>query len=631
MNDTQAAAPIMERISKIVRVMTSVTIAATAGALMYLAVEWFSGRDVELTPPRWLAMTAAVIVTLGLLWFFDWFSRNYGQKQHTIMRTALLAGLSFVSWIATYRGVLELIEANAGQVDQITAVSLGFAVFLLMGMIIYVLNRMFTRPPLLILIFLALMYILLELISIGFGFGFFWKNFNSSQFAVTNTNQAIAQIQGSLQAVENSLGNVITTMEGVSKRSEELAEIEASEGGTCDDQGGSGRGPRMRKREADQRFAVDTATNVERAVANVRLLLQEVEERTGAFVAVRDDNSLSNEERNRETEEFDRELRALKIEIDSLLGGGAFGRTATAVRERAQIDFFVRSNGTQEPCPDPTLKSSLLEAANILDSIPTSIVLPEIRAARGSEATKLAFERLAFTSLGLITYWFESEEDQIDPQTPSGRRQAINLGEQQAAQVDLVSQPEESVNLLEASDAIPLLIAVFVDFCIALISFDQRVLHFRRLNELIASETSEHHRLFAQFMDAVSGGEPGASQKAWSIFTSTMLSLFGSIYLAIPRSRDPYVEQLHAFFMILEDMRIVTNVSGIPFLQSMVRRSFKARGSIYAQFRSFDIYRFPRGSLAQLVVNRIMEQQTASPDENGTESSEGGSKPGSDD
>ena len=50
----------------------------------------------------------------------------------------LLSGLSMLSWISTYTGIMELIAASTGQVGLLPQIAVGFAVFMLQLMILYV-------------------------------------------------------------------------------------------------------------------------------------------------------------------------------------------------------------------------------------------------------------------------------------------------------------------------------------------------------------------------------------------------------------------------------------------------------------------------------------------------------------
>ena len=58
-------------------------------------------------------------------------------------KLVLVVGLGALSWVATYVGMLELIEANMGELPLIHKVIIGFSVAMLMTMIIWLLDQMF--------------------------------------------------------------------------------------------------------------------------------------------------------------------------------------------------------------------------------------------------------------------------------------------------------------------------------------------------------------------------------------------------------------------------------------------------------------------------------------------------------
>ena len=90
-------------------------------------------------------------------------------------KVLLLAGLGSLSWISTFTGMLELIQANMGEVAFVYKIAIGFAVAMLMLMIIWLLDQLFSRLNFTVRTLFICGYLFLTLISIGFGFGFYWK------------------------------------------------------------------------------------------------------------------------------------------------------------------------------------------------------------------------------------------------------------------------------------------------------------------------------------------------------------------------------------------------------------------------------------------------------------------------
>ena len=75
-----------------------------------------------------------------------------------------MAGLGALSWVATYVGMLELIEANLGDLPLIHKIIVGFSVAMLMTMIIWLLDQMFRPQPFITKLSYAAGYIFLSLI-----------------------------------------------------------------------------------------------------------------------------------------------------------------------------------------------------------------------------------------------------------------------------------------------------------------------------------------------------------------------------------------------------------------------------------------------------------------------------------
>src|SRR6478609_2410571 len=88
-------------------------------------------------------------------------------------RLLLVIGLGALSWVATYVGMLELIESNLGELPFIHKIIIGFSVAMLMTMIIWLLDKMFSPASAFTKACYVAGYIFLSVISVGFGFGFY--------------------------------------------------------------------------------------------------------------------------------------------------------------------------------------------------------------------------------------------------------------------------------------------------------------------------------------------------------------------------------------------------------------------------------------------------------------------------
>jgi hypothetical protein len=66
-----------------------------------------------------------------------------GGQPRDWKKLSLVIGLGVLSWVATYVGMLELIEANMGELPLIHKVITGFSVAMLMIMIVWLLDQLF--------------------------------------------------------------------------------------------------------------------------------------------------------------------------------------------------------------------------------------------------------------------------------------------------------------------------------------------------------------------------------------------------------------------------------------------------------------------------------------------------------
>ena len=169
-------------------------------------------------------------------------------------RAILIVGLGALSWVATYVGMLELIEANMGDLPLVHKLIIGFSVAMLMTMIIWLLDQMFKPQPFVTRVFYVFGYVFLSLISIGFGFGFYWKVLESRGEASRSAESAVTQVQNSLQGASTRLEQLQATLIQLTAVSTEKAELERAKGTSCPNSK-PGDGPRRKMREDDaQRF-----------------------------------------------------------------------------------------------------------------------------------------------------------------------------------------------------------------------------------------------------------------------------------------------------------------------------------------------------------------------------------------
>ncbi|MEM8628259.1 MAG: hypothetical protein AAGF32_10025, partial [Pseudomonadota bacterium] len=169
-------------------------------------------------------------------------------------KALLLLGLGALSWISTYTGMLELIKANMGEIDFSVQIAIGFAVAMLMLMIVWLLYRLFDRIPFMVRVLFLAGYVFLTVISVGFGFGFYWKYLESRSEASRSAEAAVTQVQTSLQGAQSRLEQLQETLSALTTVSVAKALAEREKGNSCPNSR-PGDGPRRRLRDADaERF-----------------------------------------------------------------------------------------------------------------------------------------------------------------------------------------------------------------------------------------------------------------------------------------------------------------------------------------------------------------------------------------
>ncbi|MFV0295527.1 MAG: hypothetical protein ACK5JT_05350, partial [Hyphomicrobiaceae bacterium] len=174
-------------------------------------------------------------------------------------RTVLVAGLGLLSWVATYIGLLELIEANMGDLPLIHKMIIGFSVAMLMVMVVWLLDQIFSDIGWTTRLIYIGGYVFLTMISVGFGFGFYWKVLESRGEASRSAEAAVAQVQNGLHGAVTRLEQLQSTLDGLTALSSEKAELERSKGTSCPNSR-PGDGPRRQLRDNDAarfKFASD--------------------------------------------------------------------------------------------------------------------------------------------------------------------------------------------------------------------------------------------------------------------------------------------------------------------------------------------------------------------------------------
>ena len=147
-----------------------------------------------------------------------------------LKRLLLLIGLGGLSWVATYVGMLELIQANLGDLPLTHKVIIGFSCAMLMTMIVWLLDNMFAPVSFGTRLCYIAGYLFLSIISVGFGFGFYWKVLESHGVASRSAESAITQVQGELFGASTRLEQLQSTLDQLTTVSTEKADKERTSG-----------------------------------------------------------------------------------------------------------------------------------------------------------------------------------------------------------------------------------------------------------------------------------------------------------------------------------------------------------------------------------------------------------------
>lgn len=435
------------------------------------------------------------------------------------VKAALTLGLAFLSWLATYTGMLELIQANTGSLDIGSRVAIAFAVMMLMLMILYLLDSLYSgsTPTWLKPVF-VFGYLFLTLISVGFGFGFYWKYLEARTEATRSAESAVSQVQVALQIGQSRLEQLQSTFAQLTTISTTKATQEREHGNSCPNSK-PGEGPRMRLRDSDSQkfgyaaeYITGRATTVNRDLKALNADLKKIVSRDASTVG-------ADGTRNK----F---LRALGRKLDLTIARFNTLRTDPQLRQfrdnfdkRARTTVFPNGRGGTFRCPDVQLQTALRGVVRAIDDIP-EIKNPKIAAVEGSEAIVEAFRRLAVTLAALPTLKLPPSPDELR----KARKQAISAG-----------RKVEVSNLdagLSKRDYIPLSAAVFVDLCILLISLNRRYDNFEKLQSSVAS--AKAGQIGNTVLDIFEAHKNKISQEMLEIFHHAEFEYGRDYYLAVP-------------------------------------------------------------------------------------------------
>jgi hypothetical protein len=537
----------------------------------------------------------------------------------------LLAGLSLLSWISTYTGIMELIAASTGQIGWVPRVAVAFAVFMLQLMILYVLDAMFSLqmrwwlwPP------YIFGYCILFLISVGFAFGFYWKYLEAGSVTTASAETSLREVQQTLQLGTTRLEQMQSTFGTLAQISSDKAELERTVGRTCP---GSppGDGPRRRLRDADAerfRFANQYIAlrieDVKRDITAVNADLQRI--------LTKDPTTIDPVTGSRRAfiSDLNRRLALVGTRFNALRSDPQLLQLRDEFSTRAEQTRFADDRGGTFVCPDVQLKTALNGVVRAIDELP-ALEPPLLTAYEGSEAVIEAFRRL--TNSGLH------------------RWSVIAAGMQNGfAAIGVAPEAAEvppTIEGLAERDLIPLMIAIFVDLCILLVSINRPFGPFfelsRSMDAARRGTMNDYLETFYKvFQDQFDPAKRPTAADVIAPIQDVVFDHKGRYYAAVPLDfrEDDYKKWLEerkgpsAAQQIfeatserpLEVSRYITSVfatlEGSGFVElidasdeglevALIKQKLDQQGSVYAQADAFRLYRFRRQAWAQILIQSV--------------------------
>jgi hypothetical protein len=527
-----------------------------------------------------------------------------GSPPRDIKKLVLVTGLGILSWVATYVGMLELIEANMGDLPLVHKLIIGFSVAMLMTMIIWLLDQIFSPVGPLTRLFYVAGYLFLSVISVGFGFGFYWKVLESRAESTRSAESAVTSVQTSLNAASTRLAQLNATLLQLATISREKAETERVKGTSCPNSK-PGDGPRRKMRDDDAARFSFASDFVAGRVAAVKTDMSALD---GDLAKIATGDASTIDPKSGTRNEF---MKALSRKLDMTVSGFNALRTDPQLKqlradltERAERTTFGDPKSGGFVCPDTQLSQALRGAARAIAELPV-LEKPVIAAVEGSEATIEAFRRLTATFYGLMSFKMPPSADELR-----------ELQKKAIQQVEGATQPPEATDGggLSKRDYVPLAIAIFVDICLLLVSIGRPV---HRLHGLVPkmreAERGPVIEILSRFNEI--HRDQGVREN-FELFRHVVFDVAGAYYVAVPLDAPPHLDpdtrealrveaQLLAnLFTSFEQDRIFRR-TWTPFTKT-VQLKLRRQGSKFAESEAFRIYRFRDGAWPEIILGAVM-------------------------
>jgi len=484
-------------------------------------------------------------------------------------KIVLVAGLATLSWVATYVGMLELIQSNMGSLPLLHKVIVGFSVAMLMTMIVWLLDQLFSPIDWFTKLAYIGGYVFLTIISVGFGFGFYWKVLESRSEAARSATSAVSQVQASLHGASTRLEQLQATLAQLATISSAKAELERTKGTSCPNSS-PGDGPRRKMRDADAASFSFASDFVKGRVGAVKGDMAALNGDLAKIVA--DDPSIVDPKTGTRNE-F---MRALGRRLDMTVTGFNAFRTDPQLRQirselgdRSERTTFADGHGGTIACPDPQLQTALRGVVRAIDQLPV-LEKPVIAAVEGSEATIEAFRRLTATFYGLLSLKLPPSADE--------------LRELQQRAVQSIDNPEklralnEETAGLSQRDYIPLGTAVFVDLCLLLVSIGRPMNRFVATRQrMIEAERGPVFPILSRFNEIHNHVE---IRRTFDVFREVIFESGGTYYVAVPLNAPRNHPEREA---LRRDAQTLANLCYALEGQGILTRPWKIAPTLVAQ------------------------------------------------
>ncbi len=546
-------------------------------------------------------------------------------------KIVLIVGLGALSWIATYIGMLELIESNLGELPLIHKAVIGFSVAMLMTMIIWLLDQLFAPLPFTTKVLYVAGYVFLTMISVGFGFGFYWKVLESRSEASRSAESAVGQVQNALYGASTRLDQLTSTLVQLTALSRQKAENERATGKSCPNSR-PGDGPRRKLRDDDANRFQFAAEMVKGRTESIKTTMRGLDGDL-AKIAKADPSTFNPATGTRN--EF---MNALSRKLDMTVTGFNAFRTDPQLRqvradlaERADKSVFPDTKGGTFACPDAQLSTALKGVVRAIDQLPV-LEKPQIAAVEGSEATVEAFRRMAASFYGLLTFKMPpSADEQRELQ-----KKAVQSVENPALAARAAAEAQSQAGLSKR-DYIPLAIAVFVDLCLLLVSMGRPI---NRLQGLVPkmreAERGPVIQILSRFSDI---HRDEKMRESFEVLRHVVFDYAGAYYVAVPLDApftETRMEQLvdpqsrkarlvKRQFVLSparrEALRVEAHLIGNLFASfekdavfkrvmwlntEGARKRLQRQGSKFANAEAFRIYRFNDGAWSEIILGAVM-------------------------